>query len=114
MLSAVDCGVPLIANAAPIYTSNTTYGATYTIRCQTGYNSASADDLMTCGSSGNWSTFSCNRKNATRIRINAFHSILLAGVHCCHSQNLCGVRRGRIRTKTLCERARACCPMIKR
>ena len=82
MLSAVDCGVPLIANAVPIDTSNTTYGATYAIRCQTGYKSASADDLMTCGSSGNWSTFSCNGKNATRIRINAFHSLLLAGVHC--------------------------------
>ena len=94
MLSAVDCGVPLIANAAPINPSNTTYGAAYTIRCQTGYKSASADDLMTCGSSGNWSAFSCNGKNATLIRINAFHSLLLAGVHCLpFSKSMCRATR---------------------
>ena len=82
MLSAVDCGVPLIANAAPINTSKTTYGAAYTVRCQTGYKTDSADGLVTCGKSGKWSAFSCNGKNATRIRVNTFHSLMLAGVHC--------------------------------
>ena len=82
MLSAVDCGIPLIANAAPIDTSNTTYGVAYTVRCQTGYKSDSANGFVTCGSSGKWSAFSCSGKNATHIRVNAIHSLMLAGVHC--------------------------------
>ena len=66
MLSAVDCGVPSIANANSYGTSCqgqcTTYQSRMTVICSRGYTAVGVSGTLTCGSDGHWTGFSCNGK----------------------------------------------------